>query len=958
MNKLKILNLFICIPFLSFGQCDQGLSYLEIFTNGDGQSDYQNEVTITLGNGSVYDSFFMASGNENEEYCLEPGIYIIKITDSGQNGIGNYFNTNNRIRIVLDEIEKFNLDYSTEPAIYDDWSSQEYTLTISDTYEEFTGTYSYVNDDASGFHYSFPEGSIAQITIQGYTEVSQSGYVFDYITFFDGTGQQLQTLSGDFNETLISNDNIISFSWSSDFSNNSSDYGPTNWIVGPQCETGCNDFAYVENFNFTEISPGIYEIDLFNYPIYCENHPLSCSTPIVTGCVDENACNYNASANTITSETTCSYPSENYLDCDGNCLIDSDGDGICDQLEILGCTDESSCNFDASATDDGTCEYAEDYLDCDGNCLMDSDDDGICDELEVSGCTDMSACNYDYLATDDGTCEYAEDYLDCDGNCLMDSDDDGICDELEVSGCTDMSACNYDYLATDDGICEYTQDYYDCDGNCLMDSDGDGICDELEVLGCTDISACNFNPFASDDDNSCENISCYGCVDQNACNYNAIVLYPIENCIYASDVSDCASCSGETDGTGVVLDNDIDGDGICNELEVLGCTDILACNYDENPTTDTDNSLCYYSTDLDNCASCSGETDGTGTIIDNDNDNDGICNLNEIIGCTNILACNYDSFATDEGECNFALEYYDCDGNCLNDSDDNSICDEFQVDGCSDPNACNYNVNANVNDGSCEFPLENYDCFGNCINDSNLNGICDELEVSGCTDSEACNFNENANLNDGSCDFPQEYYDCFGNCLNDLDLNGICDELDVSGCTDSEACNYNSNATLDDGTCEYLEITLEYNNSSSSLEAISSALIASYQWNINGENTNISTDRLNPFINGLYTVIVYDEVNDCWGEASYNINDVSINEVNADIKIFPNPVHNTLYIKSKLNNQNTKIEVYNYLGKLLDANQNKIAQHMQIDVSKLSSGIYIIKLKSEDFISQKEFIKY
>ena len=230
--------------------------------------------------------------------------------------------------------------------------------------------------------------------------------------------------------------------------------------------------------------------------------------------------------------------------------------------------------------------------------------------------------------------------------------------------------------------------------------------------------------------------------------------------------------------------------------------------------------------------------------------------------------------------------------------------------------------------------------------------------MSGCTDSEACNYNENANVNDDSCEFPQEYYDCFGSCINDLDLNGICDELEVSGCTDSEACNYNSNATLDNGTCEYLEVTLEYDNLSSSLEAISNALIATYQWNINGENTNINTDRLNPFVNGQYVVSVYDEVNDCWGEASYTVNDVSINEISSEINIFPNPVHNTLYIKSKLNNQNTKIEVYNYLGKLLDTNQNKIAQHMQIDVSKLSSGIYIIKLKSEDFISQKEFIKY
>ena len=49
------------------------------------------------------------------------------------------------------------------------------------------------------------------------------------------------------------------------------------------------------------------------------------------------------------------------------------------------------------------------YYDCDGNCLVDTDSDGVCDELEVEGCTDAAACNYAAEATeDDGTCEYAE----------------------------------------------------------------------------------------------------------------------------------------------------------------------------------------------------------------------------------------------------------------------------------------------------------------------------------------------------------------------------------------------------------------------------------------------------------------------------------------------------------------------------------------------------------------------
>ena len=50
---------------------------------------------------------------------------------------------------------------------------------------------------------------------------------------------------------------------------------------------------------------------------------------------------------------------------------------------VAGCTDESACNYDSSATDnDDSCVYAEEYYDCDGACITDSDGDGICDEQE------------------------------------------------------------------------------------------------------------------------------------------------------------------------------------------------------------------------------------------------------------------------------------------------------------------------------------------------------------------------------------------------------------------------------------------------------------------------------------------------------------------------------------------------------------------------------------------------
>ena len=42
---------------------------------------------------------------------------------------------------------------------------------------------------------------------------------------------------------------------------------------------------------------------------------------------------------------------------------DTDGDGICDEFEVAGCSDDAACNYDADATDDdGSCTYADSRL--------------------------------------------------------------------------------------------------------------------------------------------------------------------------------------------------------------------------------------------------------------------------------------------------------------------------------------------------------------------------------------------------------------------------------------------------------------------------------------------------------------------------------------------------------------------------------------------------------------------
>ena len=540
---------------------------------------------------------------------------------------------------------------------------------------------------------------------------------------------------------------------------------------------GCTD-ATACNFDGTATDDDAsctYAADNYDCDGNCLNDSdgdLVCDAFEVDGCTDDMACNYDAGA--TVEDGTCTYPASDIVDCDGNCLNDADGDLVCDEEEVLGCDDATACNYDAAATeDDGSCTYPDLYYDCDGNCINDGDTDGICDELEAEGCTDATACNYVPAATeDDGSCTYpASDIVDCAGNCLNDIDGDLVCDEEEVPGCDDEGACNYDTAATDnDGSCTYAEQYYDCDGNCLNDSDGDGVCDELEIPGCQDDMACNYNSAATDDDGSCT---------------------------YAELYFDC-------DGNCL---NDSDGDGVCDELEVEGCAEDGACNYDA-AATDNDGSCEYLScagcTDAAGCnydneatiddGSCTFvdgicETCEDGVIVDNDDDDDGVCNDDEIVGCQESTACNYDPAATDPAPCEYPIDLYgkdyvDCDGNCLNDADGDLVCDEDEIVGCQQEDACNYDPTA-TDAGQCDYPIDlfgadNVDCDGVCLNDTDGDLVCDEDEVDGCTDEIACNFMPEATEEDSTCTYPAEFYlDCDGNCLNDEDEDGLCDEVEA-----------------------------------------------------------------------------------------------------------------------------------------------------------------------------------
>ena len=118
--------------------------------------------------------------------------------------------------------------------------------------------------------------------------------------------------------------------------------------------------------------------------------------------------------------------------------------------------------------------------------------------------------------------------------------------------------------------------------------------------------------------------------------------------------------------------SDVDGDEVCDELEIDGCIDVLACNYN-NEATESDDSCFYSEVNYD----CNGN-------CNNDQDGDQVCDENEISGCTSWWANNYDVNATE----------------------DNGLC---FLEGCTNINYFEYNSYATLDDGSYCLTLSNLD---------------------------------------------------------------------------------------------------------------------------------------------------------------------------------------------------------------------------------------------------------
>ena len=391
-----------------------------------------------------------------------------------------------------------------------------------------------------------------------------------------------------------------------------------------------------------------------------------------------------------------------------------------------GCTDPGACNFESE-------DLVEDFS-CDYSC---------------TGCMDDVACNYDPEATiDDGGCEYAP--------------PGELCACLDLLIITDNYPQETTWALTDaDGGVLWSGGPYYTQGDTLIeaycpgegcynftiyDSYGDGVCcgygegDFMLVLnntdtlahggdfgeaasivfcvgdgtmGCTDSGACNYDPDATINNGNCD-YSCLGCTDPLACNYDPDATEDDGSCEYPDPDANCncVSMSLMTDN----YPNEISW----NITDFAGNVVWSGDNYTQGNTefvvTNCLVNGCYTFNIYDSWGDgiCCSEGDGFyelvgGGLILADGGDYGygetieFCIGDDIPGCTDEAACNYNPFATeDDGSCYYPDDaIVDCDGNCYNDADGDGVCDENEIAGCTDPDAVNYNPDATDDDGSC-----------------------------------------------------------------------------------------------------------------------------------------------------------------------------------------------------------------------------------------------------------------
>ncbi|MBL6619183.1 MAG: hypothetical protein ISP54_02385, partial [Flavobacteriales bacterium] len=517
----------------------------------------------------------------------------------------------------------------------------------------------------------------------------------------------------------------------------------------------------------------------------------------------------------------CTYPNAGE-DCNGNCLNDSDEDGICDENEVAGCTDTTACNYDADATDDdGSCAVVDECGVCGGNGIPagDCDCDGnVIDACGVCGGGGIPAgdcdCNGNQLdecgvcggdGIPAGDCDCNGNQPDaigvCGGDCTSDTDGDGVCDDVDdcvgeldacgvcngpgaiyACGCTDIPA----------GDCDCDGNQLDaigvCGGDCSEDVNANGICDDVEEQTCDDPEACNYDP--------------------NALPYTpppADGGYCLE--LRTMEEHTTGTLAGMTTYR-IYLHTEYPTDfvtsvyGNINEPLYLNTTTNFYQNILGGATPENVNPLLlpsfpelafdsWVSIGLEGPASATAG-EGATSIVNSPNQNwslgfepgnglpgGDIIIDDEVGGVWYIL--NGDSNGFPKADGTVLLGQFTTDGELTGNLNVQVFPQGDNVNFLTLNLPIGGNCTSDGTNPACEYPAEGEDCDGGCVNDTDEDGICDEDEVAGCTDETACNYDAAATDDNGSCQQLDECGVCGGDGIpaGDCDCNG--NQLDECG---------------------------------------------------------------------------------------------------------------------------------------------------------------------------------
>jgi len=266
---------------------------------------------------------------------------------------------------------------------------------------------------------------------------------------------------------------------------------------------------------------------------------------------------------------------------------------------------------------------------------------------------------------------------------------------------------------------------------------------------------------------------------------------------------------------------------------------------------------------------------------------------------------------------------------------DNGTCIPVVL-GCTNPIALNYCDSCNTDDFSCILPI--YGCTDSTMFNYNPLANVDNSScipfVFGCTDPSMLNYDALANTEDFSC-VPYIY-----------------------GCMDSTALNYDSLANTDNESCVTIvegcmdQSAYNYDISANVHDSISCLYDA-----------GCITGAGNPYwLNDpCYAWVILVDDYCCENEwddicqLTYNYCDntytgpIPTREgLENALIVYPNPT------KDKVNiNKNVDINVYNYIGDMIISKQNINV----LDMSKISSGMYMLQITYENKIINKRIIK-